>query len=261
MSRLIDNLTKLSQAAPPPMGFHTSRQAETSPTMLIIGRTAIKSAAPAAKASSGADAVLIYADKSEPAIEDIKKTVKPLGDIPWGVYLEESGKATAALIEGGCDFVVFSPTSRIPDLPQDEKVGKILQVESSMDDGLLRAVNDLPADAVLVTDALEGKGTITMHQLMIYRHLAAFISKPIIVPVAANITEAELKALQDAEIDGVMADMDIAKGEDLKKLRKTIGKLPPRSAKKRDKRGVLLPRAGGESQTIEPPDEEEEEDE
>ena len=102
--------------------------------------------------------------------------------------------------------MVFSPTSRIPDLPQDEKIGKILQVESSMDDGLLRAVNDLPADAVLVTDTLDNNETLTMHRLMIYRHLANFIAKPLIVPVPANITEAELKALQDAEIDGVMAE-------------------------------------------------------
>jgi hypothetical protein len=173
------------------------------------------------------------------------------------VYLEESGGNTAALIEGGCDFVVFSPASRIPDLPQDEKIGKILQVESSMDDGLLRAVNDLPADAVLVTDALDDRETLTMHRLMIYRHLANFIAKPLMVPVATNITEAELKALQDAEIDGVMVEMG---GENLKELSKTISKLPPRAAKKRDKAGVLLPHLGSETSPA-IPDEEEEEDE
>jgi hypothetical protein len=161
----------------------------------------------------------------------------------------------ATLIEAGCDFVVFSPTSLITDLPQDEKIGKVLQVESSMDDGLLRAINDLPADAVLVTDTLESEETLTMHRLMIYRHLANFIAKPLIAPVLVKITEAELKALQDAEIDGVMAE-----GDDLKELRKTIGKLPPRSTKKRDKAGVLLPQISGETVAA-PPDEEEEEDE
>jgi hypothetical protein len=175
------------------------------------------------------------------------------------VYLEESGGDTAALIEAGCDFIVFSPASLITDLPQDDNVGKLLQAESSMDDGLLRAVNDLPADALLVTDAFEDK--LQFHQLMIYRHLGNFISKPLIVPVSADITEAELKALQTAEIDGVIAEMDIAKGEDLKELRKAISKLPPRTAKKREKGGVILPRMGGESPASAPPDEEEEEDE
>jgi hypothetical protein len=94
-----------------------------------------------------------------------------------------------------------------------------------------------------------------MHRLMIYRHLANFIAKPLIVPVPANISEAELKALQDVEIDGVLAE-----GDDLKELRKTIGKLPARTAKKRNKASVLLPRVSGETAAA-PPDEEEEEDE
>ena len=257
MSKLIDKLHKLSQTAPQPMGFRTAKPTETSVKMVIIGRMKIGGSATVTKINTGADAVLFYADKSETPVKDIQKTTKSLGDIPWGIYLEEGGDDKAGLIEAGCDFAVFSPTSQIADLPQDEKIGKILQVESSMDDGLLRAVNDLPADAVLVTDTLDNNETLTMHRLMIYRHLANFIAKPLIVPVSAKITEAELKALQEAEIDGVMAEMD---EEDLKELRKTIGKLPARSAKKRDKTGVLLPRVGGETAPP-PPDEEEEEDE
>ncbi|MHB8104721.1 MAG: hypothetical protein ACYDG5_04190 [Dehalococcoidales bacterium] len=256
MSKLIDKLNKLSQAAPAPMGFHTSKPVKAGSKILIIGRLALN-IAPPTKSNTGVDAILIHADEAAPAVKDIQKTAKSLGDIPWGIYLEGSSGDLAALIEAGCDFVVFSPASRIPDLPQDEKIGKVLQVESSMDDGLLRAVNDLPVDAVLIVDSLESGETLMMHQLMIYRHLAAFISKPLIVPVPANITEAELKALQDAEIDGVMAEMD---GENLKELRKTITKLPPRTVKKGDKGGIILPHVGREA-TTPPPDEEEEEDE
>lgn len=255
MSRLIDKLKKLSQTAPSPMGFHTSKAAEAGSPLLIIGRTALKTTASAAKSTTGADALLFYTDKSELTAISAQKTAKAFGDIPWGVYLEESGEATAALVGAGCDFVVFSPTARITDLPQDEKIGKIVQVDSSMDNGLLRAINDLPADAVLITDTSEKNDSLVWHQVLIYRHLANFIAKPLIVPVKANITEAELKALQDAEIDGVMAEID---GENLKELRETVNKLPPRSAKKRDKTGVLLPRTPSESAPIEPPDEEEE---
>jgi hypothetical protein len=257
MSKLIDKLRKLSQAAPQPMGFHTSRPVETNSKILIIGSFTLKNTATPLKSNTGADAVLIHTDEVEATAKDIQKAAKALGDIPWGVYLEESGGDIATLIEAGCDFVVFSPTSLIPEIPQDEKIGKILQVESSMDDGLLRAINDLPADAVLVTDALDDSETLTMHRLMIYRHLANFIAKPLIVPVAANITEAELKALQDVEIDGIMAELG---GDNLKELSKTISKLPPRTVKKRDKGGVMLPHIGGETSS-KPPEEEEEEDE
>jgi len=256
MSRFIDKLKKLSQTAPSPMGFRTSKPAEKISPLLIIGRTLLKTTASAAKSSSGADALLVHTDKSELTALNAQKTAKAFDDIPWGVYLDESDDTAAVLAEAGCDFVVFSPTARIAELPQDEKTGRIVQVDSSMDDGLLRAINDLPADAVLVTDTLEGNETLTLHQLMIYRHLANFIAKPLIVPIAANITEAELKALEDAEIDGVMAEMD---EDSLKELRKTVNKLPPRSAKKRDKAGVTLPRTTGESAPLAPPDEEEEE--
>jgi hypothetical protein len=255
MSKLIEKLKKLSQAAPPPMGFRTSKAEEVGGKMLILGRVKIDSAATPTKINTGADAVLFYDDKAETAAKDFQKMAKAAGDVPWGVYLDEGGGGIASLVEAGCDFIVFSPTTKINDLPQNEKIGKVLQVESSMDDGLLRAINDLPADAVLVTDTLENDETLTMHRLMIYRHLANFISRPLIAPVPANINETELKALQAAEIDGVMAE-----GDNLKELRKNIGKLPARSAKKRGRGAVLLPHVREETATA-PPDEEEEEDE
>ncbi len=254
MSKLIEKIKKLSQASPMSMGFRISKSVEASPNLIIISRLKVDSPATATKINTSADAILFNNDKAEMTVKDIQKTAKAVRDVPWGLYLEEWGNDIAALMEAGCDFIVFSPASKIADLPQDEKVGKVLQVESSMDDGLLRTVNELPADAVLVTDTLENEDTLTIHRLMIYRHLTNFISKPIIVPVPANITETELKALQDAEIDGVMAE-----GEDLKELKKNIGKLPARSAKKRDKARVTLPRISGE--TAPPPPEEEEEDE
>lgn len=251
MSKLIDKLNKLSQTAPQPMGFHTSKTAPAGTKMLLIGRVKINSATPPQKMGSDAGAILVHTDTGD---KDIPKNAKSFGEIPWGVYLEESGDLKE-LIGAGCDFVIFSPASRIADLPQDEKIGKVIQVESTMDDGLIMAVNGLPADAVIITDALESNETLTVHQLMIYRHLANFIAKPLIVPVSANISEAELKALQDADIDGVMVE---AEGDNLKELAKAISKLPPRSKKKQSKGGVSLPSVGKE---ITSSYEEEEEDE
>lgn len=249
MSKLIEKLKKLAQAVPAPMGFRTSKEAESGGKMLLLGRIKADGAA-TAKIDTAADAVLIYTGK-DGTVEDIQKTAKALGGVPWGVYIEEGGDM-AALAEAGGDFVVFSPTVKVNDLPQDEKIGKVLEVESSMDDGLLRAINDVPADAVIITDTLDSDECLTLHRLMVYRHLTNFISKPLIAPVPADIGEAELKALLDAEIDGVMAE-----GEDLKELKKAIGKLPTRSTKKRERGSVSLPRMGGE--TMETPDEEDDE--
>jgi len=257
MSQLIDGLKKIAQTIPQPMGFRTSRQAEVIPKILIIASLEVSTTNAPADNIDGADAILLHSDKPNMTAKAIQKIVEPLPKIPWGVYLDDDDKQAA--VEAGCDFVVFSPASRISTTMQNEKLGKILQVESSMDDGLLRAVNDLPVDALLVTDSYEESGTLVWHQLMILQHLENLISKPLIVPVPANITEVELKALWEAGIDGVMVEVDAMKTGGLKELRQAISKLPPRSARKRGRVDVLLPRTGGETPAIAPDEEEEEE--
>jgi hypothetical protein len=255
MSRLIDGLKKLSQAAPAPMGFLTSRKVEIPPSILIIAVVQVSGAGAAVKGVTGADAVLLRTDETGTTVSALQKAVKSLKDMPWGAYPGDNGDA-AGLVEAGCDFLVFTPASRIAAIPDDEKIGRVLAVESAMDDGLLRAINDLPADAVLLTDTFSESNSLVWHQMMIYRHLKAFISKPILVPAPATIIEAELKALWEAGIDGVA--VDITAGSDLKSLREMVAKLPPRSARKRN---VILPRSGKGIYNPEPDEEEEEEDE
>jgi hypothetical protein len=263
MSRLIDELKKLAQVTPPPMGFRASRQVEVTPKVLIIASLDISLPVADAPIDSidGADALLLYSDKSNMTAKAIQKIIEPLPNIPWGVALEDNDDKQAAVsIEAGCDFVVFSAASRLSTVTHNGKVGKVLQVESSMDDGLLRAVNDLPVDALLVADTPEAGGNLVWHQLMILQHLGNLISKPLIVPVPASITEVELKVLGEIGIDGVMVELDATKTGELKKLRQAISKLPPRTGRKRGRMNVLLSRAVGETPAT-APDEEEEEDE
>jgi hypothetical protein len=262
MSRLIDELKKLAQVTPPPIGFRASRQVEVTPKILIIASLEIgpPMAEVPAESIDGADALLLLSDKSNMTAKAIQKIVEPLPHIPWGVYFKDNDdKQAAALVEAGCDFVVFAPASRLSSITHNGKVGKVLQAESSMDDRLLRAVNDLPVDALLVTDTSEASGTLIWHQLMILQHLGNLISKPLIVPVPASITEVELKVLGEIGIDGLMVAVDATKTGELKELRQAISKLPPRSGRKRGRVDVLLPRAVSETPAIAPDEEEEDE--
>jgi hypothetical protein len=256
MSKLSDILKKINQTAPAPMGFRTSRTVEKTPSLTIIGE--VKGNGAVLKTVAGADAILIRNSEAGMTAKNLQKSAKPLKDTPWGIYLDESEDNAAALTESGCDFVIMSPASPVPAAPQDEKTGKILQIDSAMDDGLLHAVNDLAVDAVLLTDSFDESGALVWHQLMIYRHITAFIGKPVLAPVPATITEIELKALWNAGIDGVVVEVDAA-GGDLQSLKDLTAKLPPRTARKPGKTDVRLP--GGGSQTAPPDEEEEEEDE
>jgi hypothetical protein len=207
----------------------------------------------------GADAVLLYG-KTRPPLKTLPKMLEPLNEIPWGVYPADDDTETAELARAGCDFMLLTASGQIAAAPQDEKVGKILLAESSLDDGLIRAINDLPVDAALVADTLADGGPVLWHHLMIFQHIANLLSVPLIAQVPADITDEDLKAIYEADVEGILVEVDTAKAGALKELRQAIDKLPPRSARKRDKLEAMLPRTAEESRPA-PPEEEEEEEE
>jgi len=234
------------------MGFRTARPAAAAPKIILIASVEAVATGNPAEYLEGADAVLIGFDKIPPTAKALQKITSALPDIPWGIT---GGQGE------GADFVVFGADSQITETPEGEKTGKILQVESSMDDGLLRAVNDLPVDAVLAEDLFQEKESLVWHEMMIIQHLANMFSKPLIVPAPTGITEKELKILWDAGVDGIIVEADTAKAEGFKNLRQAINKLPPRSGRKHGKVNMVLPRTAAETPAAAPPEEEEEEDE
>jgi hypothetical protein len=254
MSQLIDKFQKASKVTAAPMGFRTARLAEQPPKMIMIASVAAGNPVSPDRLE-GADAILLRFDGTITA-RSVQKIASSLPGLPWGLYDEEDDDKKGA--EAGADFIVLSTASRSGPLPE---IGKILEVDSSLDDGLLRAVNDLPVDAVLVAATDEEKGPLVWHQLMIFQHLANLLTRPLIVPVPADISEGELKVLWEAGVDGIIVAAPEEQPEALKNLRGAIEKLPPRAGRKRGRVNVLLPRAGGETPQAAPPDEEEEEDE
>jgi hypothetical protein len=260
MSRLIEKFHEASKKAAPPMGFRTARPVAAGPKILLIA--GVEAATPEKRADflENADGALLRFTGTGFTAKAIQKIAASLPDIPWGIYLDDAETKKSAA-EAGADFVVFAIDSQVADTAQNDKTGKILQVESAMDDGLLRAVNDLPVDAVLAADMPESKSHLLWHELMILQHLANLLTKPLIVPAPLTIAEKELKAIWEAGVDGIVVEVDKVGAARLKELRQAIDKLPPRAGRKRGKVSVVLPRTAGETPAAPPPDEEEEEDE
>jgi hypothetical protein len=259
MSRLIDKFQKAAKSTVQPMGFRTARAAAPEPGILLI--VSLTPEAIKNKTDIGnAGAVLVRSNSEPVTAANVKKIVEALPAIIVGLYMEDTGDAEIdTLAEAGVDFFVFPASSRIlASAPEDKKTGRILQVESAMDDSLLRAVNSLPVDAVLAGDTFNG-GAMVWHELMIFQHLANTLgAKPLIVNIPANITEPELKALWEAGADGAVIEASAMKAGGLKKLQELISKLPPRSKRKQGRVDATLPRSGGGAGAAPPPDEEEE---
>lgn len=240
------------------MGFRVIQTAPAKPKMTLIAR--IEPAADIAQLadylSSVDAAIIVLTSTNQKAVTDI---ARPLPDTVWGLWLEEENRQPIiASIKAGADFFIMPPDSE-PDLPNIEKAGKILLVESSLSEGLIRTINELPVDAVLLADGEGEKSAVTWHHLMLCQRFADLLSKPLLLTVPASVSSAELKALWDTGVDGVVIPVKTAKqAEKLKGLRQIIDK-SEFTARPRKKVAALLPHTSEEKATALPDVEEEEE--
>jgi hypothetical protein len=254
MSKLIDKLIHNAETVSSPIGFRASRAAPSKPKMALIARIeATESTAPLADYAAGVDAVIMApASTGKIAKNSLSSTV-------WGLWLE--GKNVPQLksyIQAGADFAIL-PLDSAFDLPDIEKAGKILLVESSLSEGLIRTINELPADAVLLADDEEAAPVITWHRLMLCQRLADLLAKPLLATVPVSIGRDGLQALWRAGVDGVVITVKAVKqAEKFKELRQIVDKTDF-PARPRRRVAALLPHIAEEPGTTIADEEEEEE--
>lgn len=237
MSKFIDKLNSVMRGGMPALGFRAGG-AQPHPRMLLVAQVAAKAGI------AGADAVILLGGKAP------KPSGKAKSDVPWGGWLKEAtAPAVKQLGEAGADFVVFSQDSAARAVLEAEKPGKVVAVAPELDAGLMRAADDLPVDAVLITDE---KPSLSWEKLMLFRRAVNLLSKPVLVTVSPDIAASELQALCDAGVAGVV----VASAE-LAGLRKAIDKLTPPKAAKGRSNAPALPRMGGGEVAAEEADEDE----
>ena len=252
MSRLIDKLNLVSKTVPEPMGFRTAHPVAPKPQMLLIASLMqTKNLDNLTDYVAVADAVLLPVSRAASGAKALQKiAVGASPDIPWGGWLQDIGeKERKALAKAGCDFVVFSADSSVLANTQNDELGKILQVESSISESLLKAANDLPVDAVLTTSGPDSH-SLTWHHLMLFQRFADLLSKPILISAPPDITTGELKALWEIGVDCVVVEASIEQPlEKLQELRQAIADLTSLPPRKRRGTEALLPHTAGEMVT------------
>jgi hypothetical protein len=162
------------------------------------------------------------------------------------------------MVEAGCDFVVFPAANTSLAILQNDELGKVLEVEALLNEGLLKVVDDLPVDAVLIASEREKDYFLTWYHLMLFRRCADLLTKPLLVSVPSDVAANELQVLWEAGVGGVVVEVGVEQTVGrLAELRQIIDKLtfPPPS--KRGKAEPLLPYIRGEPGIVS--DEEEEE--
>ena len=157
MSKFLDRLDKVNRGAPAPMGFGAAVRTEKLPSMALLGSISdTKKAGQAASALAkiGADGAVINGMSTEDVLHRVAKN---LGDVPWGLMVGElKGDDAANYKEKGCDFLAFGPEAALLGAFEDEDTGYLLCIPPDMEERYLRAVDDLPVDAALLSSEVRG---------------------------------------------------------------------------------------------------------
>ena len=256
MSQLIDKLKRVNQNAPRAVGFRVGQPASPKPKMLLIASLTQAKIDNLTDYVGGADGGLLTVPRTS-QIQALKEASQAMPDIPWGTWLIDGGQAKIdETVEALCDFVVFASSTPLA-IAQNDAVGKVLEVEVSLSDGLLRATDDMPVDALLIAGEQEEDNPLTWHHLMLFQRFAILLTKPFLVRVPSNVTADELQALWEAGVSGIIvkAETEQPPGR-IGELRQIIDNLTYPSRRKQRKAEPLLPHIGQQVETV--PEEEEE---
>jgi hypothetical protein len=208
---------------------------------------------------AGADAGLIVASEAGSVAKVIKEASQVVSGIPWGSRLEGIGTDEIDQIaKAGGDFLVLPAASAVLPELQGGTVGLVLEVDISLEEGLLATVNKLPVDAVLITVEPPEGAFLTWYRLLRLQRCADLLAKPLLVSIPSDLTASRLRALWDAGVDGVVVEVEVEQPAGrLLELRQAIDDMPPVTRRTRGKTAALLPYATpGVDRGAEEPDEE-----
>ena len=238
MSRFADKLKNALQVAPPAMGFFRSAQVSAKPKMLLVAWTGLDEAEKSSLLLEGADAAVLVASKT-PAARTLKALARSLGEMPWGLWFEGDAQGLKPLDGAGVDFVVFAP-EKMPLAAVDvEKPAFVVGIPLDLEDSLVRSVSELPVDAVIINSP--GSAPLTWQDLMRFRRLGDWISKPLLAVVSAALSAAEIKALWDAGIDALVVSLTSENQAAFKELRSTLDGLTLTAKRKWMKARAIVP--------------------
>ena len=242
MSRFVDRLKLASQGVAQPMGFGRGRTVASKPGILLVARLSQAAVSNPADLVSGADAGLIEVSELKNDGEALRGCAEAVPDIPWGAWLRgDRWQRNRKIKNLGGDFVIFPAVSTPLGVLEDIGAGKIVEVEATLSGGILRTIDELPVDGVLLAVEYRGGAAITWQQLMLFQRLGSLTTKPLLVSVPVKVTAGELKLLWEAGVDGVIIAVGAGQAGGLRGLREAIGKLSFPSPRKRGRVKARIP--------------------
>jgi len=249
MSKLVKKLRQIHEGAAQPLGFRTAVAPLKRQILLMVTLPEFDTKRLAQLAQAEVDAVVIHSPDLEkvPMLQQIASSV---GDIPWGVWLGlTTEEGIKRFQEAGGDFLIFQASTTPTALLQEEELGKVMKLDLSQDDGLIRTIDQLPIEAVFL-DIRKDRERLNIADLMYCQWLANLLRKPLLVAIQQDITAKEIRALWEVGVNGIVVEVDGEKPQErLAELRRAIEVLPP-ATKRHRKGGVVLPQVEPETGSV-----------
>ncbi len=235
MSKLAQRLQRVSDGAPQqPLGFARPTALERFlPLVLIAHATNPSDKVTSAAVKNGAEFIIVPFDPGGSRARP--KAPAGIGETPWGIRTGDVSETHHEQLKAaGCDFTVIDAEATPIRLLGDEDVAAVAAVATDTEDRVLRAIDGLPYEAVLV--AGEPPDTLTVRTMLEYSAVATGLGQNLLAPASAKWRREELEQLRDAGFAGVVVSVETAADADaLAGIKEAIEQIPTRS-RRRDER-------------------------
>lgn len=204
------------------MGFGRVAPAKQPAMVLIVALDHTDPALVSAAVSAGADALVMQVPAASVVgdgtgslnaeKEALKKVSEAAGKLPWGLSIDGPGAVRLDfphLSELGVDFVIAPAAVAPASFLSASGLGRIVAVERDFNPFLIRALNDLPVDAVMVShlDASPGPGGLSILDVMRYRQVVDLLKQPVIADTQGQLKPEDVPALREGGVRGLLLDV------------------------------------------------------
>jgi hypothetical protein len=188
--------------------------------------------------TSGVDAIITCLEDPQRDTQDLLQIASALGEIPLGVWPKSVDKdRVEQLAQAKCDFIVLEAATTSATVLEQEEIGKVIRIDFSLGDSLVKATSSLPLDAILIGQAGD---FLTIYDLMHYRRIFDLIAKPILLMTHSELKYNDLRILSEIGVKGIVVQEWSQK--ELMQLHQEINRLPSVPKRRWEKREALLPR-------------------
>ncbi|MEE8443649.1 MAG: hypothetical protein V3S37_07860 [Dehalococcoidia bacterium] len=262
MSKLLDRLDRITRGTSRTLGFAPAAQSEPVPSLALLALVEDSSKSKI-DSLTGTKVDALILPRGLTGVDGLEKQVKSLEGSTWGVAMDQPDRdRVEAYREKGCDFIVFGIDDTAVDALEEGEgePGRILSITADLEESVLRGLEDLPMDIILLRKP-PPEGPLSLSHLLSISNIRSATSHYLLLEWDTELTPRELEHLRDMGVDGLVINAGETDPAAITTLQEKISALPPRRGKGEQRPVAVLPRLRGAGSIRPDRQEEEEEDE